>query len=109
VTDEIKEINFDGKVSDVTGDSALGWSQRFVRNSSVGENPIVTAKLPIMIFGLPKGLVDGAPCRGVLYSAGLCQYKTTDGKVKSVKRYATSKELAEKLLSQASAGSDTEK
>jgi len=55
----------------------------------------VTAEYePIFIVGIGPGLHDGASWAGVVYPAGNYQYTTVMGAPKTVKRYATSPELA---------------
>lgn len=105
VMSQVKEEQFFGEVSDIEADRALAW-RVFMRyyggNGSAGSarSRLARAKEPIMIHGLPKGLVDGATWDGKLYTAGVTQYETVEGGVKTVKRYATSKDLAVRLLSQ---------
>jgi hypothetical protein len=55
---------------------------------------------PIVIAGLSSALVDGDPWKGVIYFAGTYSYTTVDGAAKTVRRWATTKELALKLLSE---------
>lgn len=116
---EINEIQFSGKVSNVKGNSALGWGQRLrysgsldpiqarlytqrVKNGTEG-SPLVTSTVPVMIVGIEDGMVDGAACNGSLFSAGTCPYTNADGETITIKRYATSRELAEKLVAQTKA------
>jgi len=60
----------------------------------------VMADEPIIIYGLPSNLVDGPTGRERL-QCDITQYKTAAGSVKTVNRYATSRELAFKLLNPA--------
>jgi hypothetical protein len=57
------------------------------------------------VVGVKESLVDSDQWHGDVYCAGVYQYTAVTGAGKTVRRYATSKELADKLL----AGTDSRK
>jgi hypothetical protein len=100
---QIEVEDFYGKVSSINKDYALAWRVVMVTHPNYdgsfggGADPGL-ADEPVMIFGLPKNLVDGAMWDGKIYSAGITKYKAVGGGVKTVARYATSRDLAAQLL-----------
>lgn len=119
----ISEEKFSGKVSDISADSALGWKQWIGSTPpsdgevaarvavaqatggstfgiAAGTPTLMTAENPVVIFGLPRTLVDGSHWEGTIYGGDIVQYKDSSGRTRTVKRYATTRELAARLLLQ---------
>ena len=53
---------------------------------------------PVLIVGLPATLVDNDRWSGNVYPCGIFKYISTNGSGKTVRRYATSKAIALKLM-----------
>lgn len=86
---EKNKVSMTVRVSQVLGSGDwLGYPQKYLQN---GEYE--TAREPICIMG-GSGKVDGEIWAGFLYECGTYRYETVSGTVKTVRKYATTSEMA---------------
>ena len=85
------------KLINIMGDRALVTEQYYFPDARTGR---LVTKDPIMVYGLPRDLVDGSQWQGRLFSVGIDQYTTVLGATATVKSYATTRELAARVLMQ---------
>ena len=93
-----------GKVLQLTPDGALlasDWQNQtlepFRDGKGIYHGGANIMDEPLLIVGAPANLVDGDEFSGVVYPAGTYAYTSVTGARKTVRRYATSPEMAVRL------------